>query len=290
MEIPPVVTVAYVTFLFVVVPIAADGLRDKGSARGEGGLPTQPHILFVVADDWGYNDVGFHGSEIKTPFIDSLAKKGIIFSNYYGHSICTPSRSSIMTGRYASHTGMQHSYLLTGTDVNLPAKFKTMADHLNELGYVSHNVGKWHLGFETAAFTPLGRGFKSYFGYLSGGEDYFTHTAGNFLDLHDNDKPAYNFGGDYSTILFANKTIDVVLAHKTTAPLFMYLAFQAVHSPLQAPPQYVFTITRLYAITPTNTHPHPHQQYTHNTYIDPHPHVGHTHIDTDIQAHRTING
>jgi hypothetical protein len=68
------------------------------------------------------------------------------FLNADGHSICTPSRASIMSGRFASHTGMQHSYLLTGTDVNLPTKFKTLANHLNEQGYSSHMVGKWHLG------------------------------------------------------------------------------------------------------------------------------------------------
>ena len=93
----------------------------------------------------GYNDVSFHGSEVSTPFLDSLAlgAHGVHLPNYYGHMICTPSRSSIVTGRYASHTGMQHSYLLTGTDVGLPLKFKTIGDHFTEAGFKSHNVGKW---------------------------------------------------------------------------------------------------------------------------------------------------
>ena len=107
-------------------------------------LPTSPNILLVVADDLGYNDVSFHGSDAQTPFLDSLVRQGTHLTNYYGHSICTPSRSSILTGRYASHTGLQHSYLLTGTRTGLPLKFKTLADHLTERGYASHAVGKWH--------------------------------------------------------------------------------------------------------------------------------------------------
>jgi len=200
----------------------------------------QPNILLIVSDDLGFNDVGFHGSEIQTPFIDSLAHAGVILDHYYGHSICTPSRSSIMSGRYASHTGLQHSYLLTGTDVGLPLKFKSLANHMNEQGYASHCVGKWHLGFQSYAYTPRGRGFASYFGYLTGGEDYFTHMVGKYADLHENETPALNYNGSYSTPLFANKTIDIIAAHNASLqPLFIYLAFQSVHSPLQAPTEWV---------------------------------------------------
>ncbi len=90
----------------------------------------------------GYNDVGFHGSEIKTPFLDSLNQEGVELRSYYGHMICTPSRSAVMSGRYAFHTGMQHSFWGTGQDGGLPLKFKTMADHLKAAGFATHMIGK----------------------------------------------------------------------------------------------------------------------------------------------------
>eukprot|EP00038_Savillea_parva_P024840 m.45221 g.45221 ORF g.45221 m.45221 type:complete len:641 (-) comp6626_c0_seq1:122-2044(-) len=209
------------------------GLSATNSAK--------PHILMVCSDDLGYNDVSFHGSEVQTPFLDSLVEGGLHFDHYYGHAICTPSRSAIMSGRFASHTGMQHSFLLTGTDVNLPIKFKTLANHMNEQGYSSHMVGKWHLGFESASLhTPLARGFSTYFGYLSGGEDYYTHKAGGFVDLHNGTEPVLNENGSYSTILFADEAIRIIRNHNDiSVPFFMYLAFQSVHSPLQAPADYI---------------------------------------------------
>ena len=112
--------------------------------------------------------VGFHGSEIQTPFLDSLARgaHSVHLDGYYGQSICTPARASMLTGRYASHTGLQHSYWTQGAKGGLPLKFKSMGDHFKEQGFATHMVGKWHLGFETWAYTPIGRGFDTYFGYV----------------------------------------------------------------------------------------------------------------------------
>lgn len=101
---------------------------------------------------------------------------------------------------------------------------------------------QWHLGFETFDYHPLGRGFDSYYGYLGGGEDYFSHMSGGYVDLHDNNASVFNANGSYSATLFANKTIDVVQAHAASgsvAPLFIYLAFQSIHSPIQAPEEWV---------------------------------------------------
>ena len=227
----------------------------------------QPHILLILSDDLGYNDVGWHGSEIATPFLDSLVAKGVELSNYYGHMICTPSRSALMSGRYAFHAGMQHSYWYPGQSGGLPLKFPTLADHLKAEGYSTHMVGKCesciantlpplfvchhfadallhppssspgHLGYESRAYTPLGRGFDSYYGYLGGGEDYYTHESGGYVDLHAGADlaPVRNETGSYSAGLFANKTIDIIDAHAGDAPLFLYLAFQSVHAPIEAP-------------------------------------------------------
>lgn len=212
-----------------------------------------PHILFIVADDLGYHDVSFHGSEVNTTNLDSLVKEGLHFDFYYGHSICTPSRSSIMTGRFASHTGLQHSFIGYGQDVGLPLKFKTMADHLNALGYSSHAIGKWHLGFQSIAYTPTQRGFRSFYGYLGGGEDYFTHKSGGYVDFQDHGNASFAYNGKYSAGLFANRSISIIDAYAenkknasfrntsndVTGPLFLYLAFQSIHGPLQAPAEYI---------------------------------------------------
>ena len=101
---------------------------------------------------------------------------------------------------------------------------------------------QWHLGFETFGYHPLGRGFDSYYGYLGGGEDYFSHMSGGYVDLHDNNASVFTANGSYSATLFANKTIDVIQAHAaagSSAPLFIYLAFQSIHSPIQAPDEWV---------------------------------------------------
>jgi arylsulfatase B len=107
----------------------------------------RPHIVFILADDLGWNDVAFHGSgQIPTPNIDALAYSGLIMNNYYVTPICTPSRSTLMTGKYPIHTGMQHSVLF------------------GELGYTNRIVGKWHLGWYTKEYTPTYRGFDSHLG------------------------------------------------------------------------------------------------------------------------------
>ena len=99
----------------------------------------------LPAQDLGFNDVGFHGSEIETPFLDSLAlgAHGVLLESYYGQSICTPARSSMLTGRYAAHTGMQHSFWRQGQRGGLPLKFRTIADHFKAEGYATAMVGKW---------------------------------------------------------------------------------------------------------------------------------------------------
>ena len=203
-----------------------------------------PHVLLAVADDLGWNDVSFHGSEISTPNLDRLAlgNHSAHLVNYYGQSICTPARSSMLTGRYASHTGMQHSYWVQGQAGGLPLKFKTLADRFAEVGYARHAVGKWHLGFESWSYTPLGRGFESYYGYLGGGEDYLSHKTGGFVDLTANRTAVLTAGGVYSTVLFADQAIARINDHAALGdrrPLFLYLAFQAVHSPLQAPQEWI---------------------------------------------------
>nr|UNO37543.1 sulf1 [Psylliodes attenuatus] len=206
---------------------------------------SRPHIIFIVADDLGWNDVGFHGSnQIPTPNIDALAYSGLILNNYYVTALCTPSRSALMTGKYPIHTGMQHTVLFGAEARGLPLKEKLLPQYLVELGYENHIVGKWHLGSYKKEYTPLYRGFKSHLGYWTGHHDYNEHTAmeapGWGLDMRRNLSVAYDLHGKYSTDIFTQESVKIIKNHNTSNPLFLYVAHAAVHSgnpynPLPAP-------------------------------------------------------
>ncbi|XP_076092526.1 arylsulfatase B-like [Mytilus galloprovincialis] len=205
-------------------------------------VDSRPNIIFVLADDYGFNDVGYHGSEIKTPNLDKLASEGVKLENYYVQPICTPTRSQLLSGRYQIHTGLQHGIIWPLQPSGLPLDSPTIADKMKQAGYSTHAVGKWHLGFYKKEYLPTSRGFDSYYGYLTGSEDYFKHSRcyGGFcgMDLRDNTEPT-SADGKYSTHLFSEKVIDIVNNHNSEKPLFIYLPFQAVHSPLQVPEEYV---------------------------------------------------
>ncbi|XP_078593183.1 arylsulfatase B-like [Branchiostoma floridae x Branchiostoma japonicum] len=212
-------------------------------------LSRKPNIVFILADDYGWNDIGYHGSFIKTPNLDRLASEGVKLENYYIQPICSPSRCQLMTGRYQIRYGLQHSVITSDRPHGLPLDEVTLPQKLRENGYRSYIVGKWHLGFFRKEYMPLQRGFDRFYGYLTGGEDYWTHrrpngyardpSAFHGLDLRDQDKPVLDQNGTYSTHLFAKKAIEFILSHERSKPMFLYLPFQAVHSPLEAPTKYV---------------------------------------------------
>ena len=208
-----------------------------------------PNIVFIFADDYGYNDIGYHGSEIKTPHLDKLAKEGVILENYYVQPICTPTRSTFLTGRYQIHTGLQHGIIKPAQPNCVPLEETTIAQKLKESGYKTHAVGKWHNGFYRKECMPTYRGFDSFFGYLTGCEDYFSHIAHDRFpgvkqrwfgyDLRRNESVSTKEKGIYSTFAFTKEAEEIVQEHDKESPLFLYLAFQAVHSPLQVPAQYL---------------------------------------------------
>jgi len=203
----------------------------------------QPHIVLILADDYGFHDIGYHNSDIHTPTLDKLAAGGVKLENYYVQPICTPSRSQLLSGRYQIHTGLQHGIIWPAQPNGLPLEDKTVADQLKAAGYATHAVGKWHIGFYKKEYTPTYRGFDSYYGYLTGSEDYYTHmrceSKGNCgMDLHDNEEVVWN-NTEYSTYLFSRKAEDVIKKHDQNKPLFLYLPFQAVHAPMQVPQKYI---------------------------------------------------
>ncbi|KAL0266781.1 UNVERIFIED_CONTAM: hypothetical protein PYX00_009234 [Menopon gallinae] len=204
-----------------------------------------PHIIFIIADDLGWNDVGFHGSnQIPTPNIDALAYNGLILNNYYVNPICTPSRSALMTGKYPIHTGMQHRVLYGAEPRGLPLNETLLPQHLQRLGYSTHIVGKWHLGSYKLEYTPTFRGFESHIGYWTGHHDYFDHTAVENpywgLDMRRGVDVAWDLHGQYSTKIFTEESEKLINNYNSSKPLFLYIAHAAVHSgnpynPLPAP-------------------------------------------------------
>ena len=113
-----------------------------------------PNIVFILADDLGYNDVSWHNPDIQTPHLERLARAGVILEQSYVQPICTPTRSALMTGRYPIHTGRQSRALMPEQPDGLSTQFTLMPEYLNRLGYHTHMVGKWHLGFCNESYLP----------------------------------------------------------------------------------------------------------------------------------------
>ncbi|XP_068703524.1 arylsulfatase B-like [Montipora capricornis] len=197
-----------------------------------------PHVLFILADDLGWSDVGFHGSKIQTPNIDKLAADGVILDNYYVMPLCSPTRSALLTGMYPIHTGLQHLVLLPTSAYGLPLNFTTLPQKLKESGYATHIVGKWHLGYNKWEYTPTYRGFDTFYGYYNAQEDHYSHTLLDILDFRDNKEPVKDIGGQFATFKYAERAQKIIQSHNASVPLFLYMAFQNVHEPLQAPKQY----------------------------------------------------
>lgn len=241
-----------------VMLFIADGWRHCSGFRSSH-QHQRPHIVFIMADDLGWNDVGFHGSsQIPTPNIDALAYSGVILNQYYVTAICTPSRSALMTGKHPVHTGMQHTVLYGAEPRGLPLTEKLLPEYLKELGYTTHIVGKWHLGSYRKEYTPTYRGFDSHLGYWTGHHDYNDHTAVESpywgLDMRRGLEPAWDLHGQYSTDVFTKEAVRLIKAHNASKPLFLYLAHAAVHSgnpynPLPAPDE---AVAKFGAITDYN--------------------------------------
>ncbi|XP_074545724.1 arylsulfatase I-like [Halichoeres trimaculatus] len=222
--------------------------QNDRNARSDAkrGAKNQPHILFILTDDQGFNDIGYHNPTLKTPTLDKLAAEGVTLENYYVQPICTPSRSQLMTGRYQIHTGLQHSIIRPRQPSCLPAHMDTLPERLREAGYTTHMVGKWHLGFYRRACLPTRKGFDTFFGSLTGSVDYYSYGScdGPGLcgyDLHDDEGVAWGQEGKYSTTLFTQRARKILETHDPTdRPLFLLLSLQAVHTPLQTPKSYIY--------------------------------------------------
>ena len=225
----------------------------------------RPHIVFILSDDMGWAQPGFNGGfGVSTPHMDRLAAEGTRLAEFYTHSVCAPTRAAFLTGRYAFRTWSdwrtedfgKPSYLaklnltLAQTASGEPTRRihaldtgeRTIAEALKESGYFTAMLGKWHLGEWLPEHLPMGQGFDYQYGHYGWGIDYYTKTIVHnaparfaVYDWHRNQQPVQEFG--YSTDLIAEEAVQLIEARsKEDQPFFMYVAFNAVHGPLNPPP------------------------------------------------------
>jgi len=199
---------------------------------------TKPNIVYILSDDQGWKDVGYHGSDIKTPNIDALAAGGARLEQFYAQPMCTPTRAALMTGRYPFRYGLQTLVVPSGfTTYGLPTDEWLLPQALREAGYKAAIVGKWHLGHGEHKYWPRQRGFDFQYGPLLGEIDYFTHEQHGVLDWYRNGKLLKEKG--YSTTLLGDQAVKLINAQPVTQPLLLYLTFNAPHTPYEAPQQYL---------------------------------------------------
>ncbi len=196
-------------------------------------VPPRPHVVYIVSDDQGWKDVGFHGSDIRTPTIDRLAMGGARLEQFYAQPMCTPSRAALMTGRYPHRYGLQTLVIPSAGTYGLATDERLLPQALKEAGYRTAIVGKWHLGHADRKYWPRERGFDYQYGPLLGEIDYFDHSAHGTRDWFRDGRPVVEQG--YVTELLGNDAVRLIEAHDPKVPLFLYLAFTAPHAPYQAP-------------------------------------------------------
>jgi len=196
--------------------------RAQGAETGEAKAARRPNIIFILADDLGYGDVGCYGQKVvRTPNIDKLAAEGVRFTDSYaGSTVCAPSRCALMTGL---HTG--HCHIRGNAQVPLRPEDTTVAEILKKAGYVTGIVGKWGLGEPETTGIPTKKGFDEWFGYLNQ-----THAHNYYPDyLWRNEEKVPLDGKQYSHDLFTREALDFVKRHKSR-PFFLYLAYTTPHA------------------------------------------------------------
>lgn len=199
---------------------------------------SKPNIIHIVADDLGWKDVGFNGcADIKTPSIDALAAGGAKFNQFYVQPMCTPTRAALMTGRYPFRYGLQTAVIPSVSAYGLDTSEWLLPQALKEAGYKTAIVGKWHLGHSDKKYWPKQRGFDYQYGAMIGELDYFTHDEHGVLDWFRDNQPVKEEG--YTTTLLGKDAARLIEQHDASVPLYMYLTFNAPHTPYQAPQEYI---------------------------------------------------
>lgn len=239
--------------------------RNKQDQKSPAGK--RPNIVFILADDMGWNQPGFNGGKnALTPHMNRLAEQGMRLDEFYTHSVCAPTRAAFLTGRYAFRTwsdwrsedfgkpsyldklGLKLAYNERGEATRrihaLDTNERTIAEALKESGYYTAILGKWHLGEWLPEHLPMGQGFDYQYGHYAWGIDYYNKTIVHnaparfaVYDWHRNQEPVNET--EYATDLIAKEAVGVIKKQSQNEnPFFLYIAFNAVHGPLNPPPQF----------------------------------------------------
>lgn len=236
-------------FAFLTCVVCGLGSSVGGiSVIGAEQANTRPNIVFILADDLGYRDLGCYGHPVaKTPIIDKLAKDGVRFTQHYSNGPeCSPTRTAFLTGRYQQRAGGLECAIGTGNvgryddairlaeqrDLGLPAEQTVIPGNLKEAGYACAVIGKWHLGYEPK-FNPMHHGWDRFFGYTGGNVHYFNHRETSDLHvLFEGNLPVYRSG--YMTHLITDESISFIEQNQDKS-FFLYVAHETPHFPFQAP-------------------------------------------------------
>jgi len=227
--------------IFLLIFLACKDITSKNSDFKSGN--NKPNIILILTDDQGYGDLGFNGSkDILTPNIDKIAEQGVVFSDgYVSHPYCSPSRAGLMTGRYQQRFGHEHNVPFAPQDSTMgtPKNEVFLSKKLKEAGYITCAIGKWHLG-DHPSFLPPKRGFDHWFGFSGGNMNYWGYPYSKNKTMHVQ-RNAKNVGHEELTYLtddFTNEALSFIERQKD-APFFMYLSYNAPHSPDHTTQQYL---------------------------------------------------
>ena len=224
MRCPLKISVRSVWFASILFAI---GVQPAASA-------SQPNIIVMLADDLGWADVGYHGSDIETPSIDRLAREGMQLERFYVNPICTPTRASLMTGRDALRMGVAYFPILAWSNKAVSPLEHFMPESFQAAGYQTGMVGKWHLGHTLEPQTPNARGFDDFFGHLHTQVFYYDHSTSGGHDLQRNGK-SIRRDGEYLTDVHGSEAVRFIRERDASKPFFLYVPFLAPHSPMEAP-------------------------------------------------------
>jgi len=194
---------------------------------------TRPNVVLFLIDDLGWRDVGFNGGEIPTPNIDRIAREGVRLGQFSCFPLCTPSRAGLMTGRSPMRYGLMYSVIRPWSAYGVPPDERMLSEVFRDNGYQTAIIGKWHLGHGHRALTPNRRGFDHFYGHVNAEIDYFEHTKLGGLDWQRNGKGVRETG--YATELLGREAAGWLARRDRSRPYFLYMAFNAIHAPMQAP-------------------------------------------------------
>jgi len=193
-----------------------------------------PNVIILLADDLGWADVGYRGSDIQTPNIDRLAKEGMRLDRFYATPFCTPTRAALMTARDPIKLGAAHAVFMAWDNGGISPTERFMPEDFKEAGYQTAMVGKWHLGHTIEQHTPNARGFDHFYGHFNTDVLYFDHTFAGGHDFQENGKPV-DHQGEYATNVHGNQAVRYLEQMRDPdKPFFLYVPFLAPHSPMEA--------------------------------------------------------